>query len=147
MEKPPEGIIAVALAQASFSPCRSKRGAVVFRETSHGVVSIIARAHNRKPEGFDCDGSVSCKATCRVDAIHAEQGALVRAGLHAQGAELLHVKAIDGQLVPSGPPSCVQCSKLALAAQISGVWLYHGDGWRRYDSREFHRLSLANLQP
>jgi hypothetical protein len=48
-------------------------------------------------------------------------------------------------LVPSGGPSCAQCSKLALAAGIVGVWLYHENGWRRYGAGEFHRLSLLAL--
>jgi hypothetical protein len=67
----------------------------------------------------------------------------LRAGLHAQGCDMLHVKTVDGELVPSGGPSCVQCSKLALAAGIAGVWLFHEDGWRRYGAVEFHELSLA----
>ena len=29
---------------------------------------------------------------------------------------MLHVKVVDGQAVPSGPPSCVDCSKLILTA-------------------------------
>jgi hypothetical protein len=36
----------------------------------------------------------------------------------------------------------VQCSKLALACGIAGVWLYLATGWRRYDMQTFHRLSL-----
>jgi hypothetical protein len=34
---------------------------------------------------------------------------------------------------------------LALAAGIVGFWLYHEDGWRRYDSADFHRRSLLTL--
>jgi deoxycytidylate deaminase len=131
--------VSAAIGASVLSPCRSKRGAVVFHEEL-GWTRIWARGHNSTP---DCDGSPRCKATCRTRAVHAEQAALIRAGLHALGRDLLHVKTIDGQLVPSGGPSCVECSKLALAARIAGVWLYHENGWHRYDATEFHRQSLA----
>lgn len=143
IREPPLAIVETAVEQAKYSTCRSQRGAVVFRQTAIDKVSIIARARNRKPDGFECDGTATCKATCRVEAVHAEQAALLRAGLMAQGSDLLHVKVVDGALVPSGPPSCVQCSKLALSAGIAYVWLFHADGWRRYTSDDFHRLSLG----
>jgi hypothetical protein len=54
----------------------------------------------------------------------------------------LHVKTVNGELVPSGGPSCVQCSKLALVCGIAGFWLYHEEGWRRYPMQEFHQLSI-----
>ncbi len=139
---PPAEIVAKACAEAMRSPCRSQRGAVVFRHYD-GAPGCMARGHNDKPEGFACDGSEACKATCRQEAVHAEQHALLRAGLHAQGSDLLHVKVVDQVLVPSGGPSCVQCSKLSLVAGIRFVWLFHESGWRRYDATEFHRLSLA----
>lgn len=136
----PLEILDAAMYRAARSPCRSQRGAVVFRYVPFSVISL---GHNQKPAGFGCDRSDACKATCRVEAIHAEQQALLNAGPAAYGADLLHVKIVAGQLVPSGGPSCVQCSKLALAAGIVGVWLFHDAGWRRYDANEFHRLSLA----
>ena len=141
-ENPPAGVIAIACEQAAFSPCRSKRGAVVFSQANVGVV-IHGRGHNRKPEGFSCDGSAECKESCRIEAVHAEQRALLNAGWSADGADLMHVKVVDRALVESGGPSCVECSKLALAAGITGVWLYHGLGWKRYKTAEFHALSLA----
>lgn len=139
-EMPPQRFIDTAVELSTFSPCRSKRGAVIFRENHR-----IGSGYNFKPRGFDCDGSAACKATCRHEAVHAEQMALMKAGLHAQGCDLLHVKTVDGQLVPSGGPSCVQCSKLALAAGIAGVWLFHAEGWKRYPIGEFHQLSLAAM--
>lgn len=131
--------VRAAIGASVLSPCRSKRGAVVFR---NGF--LLSAGCNYKPSGFDCDGSESCKANCRAGAVHAEQSAILRAGVYVAGnAELLHVKTIDGKLVPSGGPSCAECSKLALAAGIVGVWLYHENGWHRYDATEFHRQSLA----
>jgi deoxycytidylate deaminase len=130
-----------AIAAAMLSPCQSKRGAVVFQGNR-----LIATGFNHKPRPFWCDGTDACKSNCAAEAIHAEQMALLCAGVgRAVGADLLHVKAVDRQLVKSGGPSCVQCSKLALGVEIAGVWLFHGgsDGWRRYPIEEFHRLSLA----
>ena len=137
-EMPPAHIIDLAVQVSGWSPCRSKRGVVIFTG-EHAV----AHGYNYKPRGFDCDQTVACKATCRREAIHAEQQALLSAGPAAAGSDMLHVKTVDGRLVPSGGPSCVQCSKLAVAARIRGVWLYHDAGWQRYPIAEFHRQSLA----
>lgn len=134
---PPAHVVSFAVEVSGFSPCRSKRGVVLFRGAD-----ILGHGYNYKPRGFDCDGSEVCKATCRVEAIHAEQATLLSFGRKAAGADMVHVKSVDGQLVASGGPSCVQCSKLWLAAGVSGFWLYHAEGWRRYEMAEFHRLSL-----
>ena len=137
MTQPPQHVIDFAVEVAGWSPCRSKRGVVIFRDDD-----FVSHGYNYKPRGFDCDGSDACKATCRIEAIHAEQQALLFAGAKAVGADLVHVKAVGGGLVPSGGPSCVQCSKLVLALMLSGVWLYHETGWQRYEPAEFHQISL-----
>lgn len=141
-ELPSRHVVDRAVEIAQYSPCRSKRGAVIFVRATGG---IVAHGYNFKPRGFDCDGSAACKSTCRGEAVHAEQSALMLAGVgQAAGRDLLHVKVVDGVLVASGGPSCIQCSKLAMAAGIAGVWLYHDEGWRRYEMTEFHRLSLES---
>lgn len=138
MEKrnsPLSHIIDFAVESANLSPCRSKRGAAIF--SGENLVSV---GYNMKPRGFTCDGSEECKRNCRNDAIHAEQAAI----LHARstyGCEMLHVKTVNGKLVPSGPPSCLQCSKLILGAGIAFMWLYHESGWKCYDTYTFHLLS------
>lgn len=135
--EPPAHLVEFAVEQAMHSPCRSKRGSVIFLGDD-----IVSHGYNYRPL-VACDGSPDCKATCRQTAVHAEQVALLAAGSsRAWCADMLHVKAIDGKLVPSGGPSCVQCSKLGLVAGIAGIWLYHEDGWRRYSGEEWHRLSL-----
>lgn len=139
MNQPPNPFVVLAVEAALLSPCQSKRGVVIFRGDY-----VISRGYNYKPRGFACDGSDACKSTCRIEAVHAEQHALLQAGLAACGADLVHVKSVDGRLVPSGDPSCVQCSKLILAVGIDGVWLFHEDGWQRYDAERFHRLSLRS---
>ena len=130
-----------AIAAANQSPCRSKRGAVVFADR------IISVGFNSPPPRFSCDGSEQCKATCRKTAVHAEQRAILNAPRsELRGCSILHVKTVDGLLVPSGPPSCLECSKLILEAGIEYVWLFHEDGWRRYGAEEFHRLTLEHHQ-
>jgi deoxycytidylate deaminase len=144
--EPPKHIVRLAIETSRESPCQSKRGVVIFDATDDHRLPL-SRAYNFKPAWFPCDGSNACKATCHEQAVHAEQDALLQLGPKARGAEMLHVKTVNGRMVPSGGPSCVQCSKLAVVAGITAVWLYHDDGWRRYDMREFHRLSLQAARP
>lgn len=88
----PQHVIDFAVEVAGSSPCRSKRGVVIFRGDD-----ILAHGYNYKPKGFDCDGSEACKATCRVEAIHAEQMALLSTTRTISvEADMVHVKAIDG---------------------------------------------------
>lgn len=47
--------------------------------------------------------------------------------------------------VPSGPPSCIECAKLMLSIGITAVWLLHENGWRRYPTEAFYRLTLKEL--
>lgn len=136
---PPSWAIDAAIASSKLSPCRSKRGVAVFVARSH---LIVGSGCNQQIQPFECDGSHACKVICRESAIHAEQAALLQAGRSAVGCDLVHVKTVDGDLVPSGGPSCVQCSKLVVPAGILGVWLLHDTGWRRYEAQEFHRLSV-----
>ena len=100
---PPPFMVQFAVEASKCSPCRSKRGVAIFYRDR-----LIERGFNYKPRSVACDGSAACKATCRTEAIHAEQQALLLAGRMSIGAELLHVKTVEGQLVASGGPSCVQ---------------------------------------
>ena len=136
---PPAHVVSFAIEVSTWSPCRSKRGVVLF-----AGADIIAHGYNYKPRGFECTQDAACKATCRVEAIHAEQAALLHAGRGAEHADLVHIKSVNGQPVPSGGPSCVECSKLIRACGVAGVWLLHDDGWRRYQAVEFHAASLLS---
>lgn len=136
---------AMAVSVASAGPCaKSKRGAVIVTSNRWNVY----RAFNGPPAGVSCTADDTCKSTCRIKAMHAEQRALFAAGRHARGAEMVHAKVVDGKLVPSGPPSCGQCSKAAFDAGIAGFWLYHqfegGPRWHRWDMDLFHARSLAS---
>ncbi len=136
---PPPAAVAKALDASLHSPCLSKRGVSVW---DPATLKVVATGYNWKLPGDACTGDARCKGTCSKSAVHAEQSALLMLGRNAGNMDMLHVKTVDGALVASGPPSCVECSKLIAAACIAGMWLYHQGGWRRYTAAEFHRLSL-----
>ena len=150
-----------AIAAAVSSPCqKSRRGAALW----HPHTAALWSASNTPAVGR-CDGSEDCRRDCPRICLHAEQQVLIKAGRAngrgPQGAELLHVKVVptptsnkleatlgvEGfKLVPSGPPSCAECSKLLLAAGVAGVWLFHEKGWRRYEAADFHHQTIDNLE-
>lgn len=142
------GFFAAALRQAvahgQLSHCRkSHRGAIAWY--AQGKTFTFASGTNM-PLGRPCDGTAGCAATCPFRCVHAEVQALngMRRGTFSE-LQLLHVKVADGKPVPSGGPSCADCSKFILLFQprVAAVWLLHADGWRNYDPEEFHELSVA----
>ncbi len=142
-----DGWIAAAVEEARRSDCcKSKRG-VVIADPHTG--EILVTAHNSKPPPLSCSGSAACRAECRRVAVHAEERALLRLArlrICPIGGVLLHVKVVDGELVGGGPPSCLQCSRLILEAEISTVWLYEvntepgfaGNAWVARSALQFH---------
>lgn len=160
MTKPIESCIAAARHAATLSPCaKSNRGAVVFDPNTG---RIVGRGWNHQPIGYACDGSAACRAACGELCIHAEDAAIraVPSNLlldgQMHGLDLVHVKVVDGQVVPGGGPSCWQCSRLVVDVGIKGVWLYElheiaylpsdpvPGKWRFYRADEFHRLTLQH---
>lgn len=135
----PMAAVQVAVDASKRSTCRSKRGAVAFRDDR-----VISFGWNHKPDG-SCDGSETCKRTCRLEAVHAEEMIAIST-VDISGCDIVHAKTVNDALVPSGGPSCLECSKLMLAAGVRAVWLYHDSGWRRYLINEFHRLTLAHVR-
>ncbi len=133
---PPEFAIQRAVKAAVRSVCRSQRGAAIWEGSK-----FISAGFNRQLPPLTCDHSDACKATCRLTALHAEMDALLR-GRYVEGADMLHVKVLDQCLVPSGGPSCVQCSKLILASGIRYMWLFQSGGWHRYTAADFHHMSV-----
>lgn len=108
-----------AVAVAMKSPCQSKRGVIICDEHS----GLIASGFNHQPFPFICNGSDDCKRNCGKTAIHAEQSAILSANRSLRGCVLLHVKAKDNKPCASGPPSCLECSKLILESGIGYVLL------------------------
>lgn len=156
MTSPPRGAVLAALRAASRSPCvKSKRGVSIY-EPETGLV--ISDGYNSQPSDV-CD--TKCMANCAKLCMHAEQRAIIAAqpwinsipycdGVHVKiftaGGSYTNLNYSDYDLekllVPSGGPSCWQCSRLVLDSKLRGFWLFHENGWRRYDAEEFHRLTL-----
>lgn len=137
MPKPP---MTKLVTWASFAPCqKSKRGAVIVAADGRTF------AGNNIPIVGACDGSAECRRDCAKICVHAEQMALNDAGDAASGAELFHLKVVDGKPVASAAPSCVECSKLILLAGVDGVWLFQEEGWKRWSAEEFHEETLRTL--
>jgi deoxycytidylate deaminase len=159
MNAPPELIVSLAVDTANRGPCaKSKRGVVIYSVATAGGVGVIwGNAFNSPPWPFECSNTDACKADCGRICVHAEQRAIIQAltpsetelrhplaGDPRAELHLVHVKTVDGKLVPSpGGPSCDQCAKLILEAGIRTVWLYVQDGvWSRYDAAGFHQATL-----
>ena len=135
-----------AIEEAKKSSCmKSHRGAVVFdRQTG----SIWGSGRNEPPSPFVCDGT--CKGSCGKVAIHAEQNAIYKAlekNYSLRGLHLIHIKVVDEEPVPGGPPSCIECSKLIVRMGIGVVWLFLEETgeWKSYTGEEFHLATMQNL--
>lgn len=148
----PEHALRYAVKVAGRSPCaKSKRGVVVFNE-----YKILSLGYNTPTIGV-CRGTDECRMACPKICVHAEQTALLSAAFEygeqratrpwdTSPIELLHVKVTDNVPVPSGPPSCAECSKLILASHfIERVWLLHEQGLVSYTPQDFHRQTLITL--
>ena len=139
-----EDALAFAIDKTEDSRCqKSKRGVTIWNPATWEIDGV---GTNGPPHGFACDGSIACRMHCNKLCTHAEVDALMDAGTEAYGDELLHVKVVDGRVVVSGPPSCWQCSREIVAAGISGVWLLHETGWRRYTAEAFHEATLRHCE-
>lgn len=156
--QPPDYVIEAARKAAMQSPCaKSKRGAAAMIVRNGGVEIrpiIGSLGWNGQPNGFTCSGSDACRRDCARLCMHAEQRAVMNAlgswSWRVFDIEIVHVKVVDGQVVPGKGPCCEQCSRLVLDVGMRGVWLYEHDGrvsgapglWRFYRAAEFHRETL-----
>lgn len=154
MKEPPKVAIEVALAAAKQSPCgKSKRGVSVYRvRSTDGDAIVVGLGWNGMPGGAACTNDETCRRLCAQRCVHAEmraiRGAAIRHLVPLTSHDAVHVKiGAAGELVPSGGPSCWQCSREILDVGLGGFWLYHGDclePWRRYTAAEFHASTLIN---
>lgn len=169
IDHPEDYLIASALAVAALSPCRSKRGVVLY-DPDNGAVRGLG--HNGPPASHPCPGRSLCSGTCGQLSVHAEIRALREAAVYVAMRrplgpfDLLHVElAADGGVFACDGPGCWQCSREILdVGFVGGVWLYEragcphceageiaperqcprgAGGWRRYAAGEFHRVTLA----
>lgn len=143
-------LLEAAIFAAIRSPCaKSKRGAAIG--SIEGVGPIVAATNARV--GEPCTADAACRSLCSRAAVHAEQVALMGAlhrGMPLAECELVHIKVVDGQPVPGGPPSCLECSKIMAKAGLGFVWLWEqreeGAIWVRRTAMEFHAETLANVR-
>lgn len=117
-----------ALRTAARSPCRSKRGVVIY---SMRAREPRGEGYNGPPSDLTCPGRSLCEGTCGQRSVHAEVRALRDALRHGAvyGAgpyDLIHVElATHGGVVACVGPSCWQCSREVLdVGFVDGVWLY-----------------------
>lgn len=136
-----EQIVDFAVACGAMSPCaKSKRGVVIMRENG----SVIGHGFNHPPAGRGCTGDDACRTACGQLCVHAEMDALRSLDWrHAGPLDVVHVKVVDGVLVPGGGPSCSSCARDMLDdGRVIAVWLFHTEGWRRYPIAEFYDLTM-----
>lgn len=152
--------LAEAVKIGAQSPCaKSKRGVVIFVNEPLSEY-VLGAGFNHPPKPFKCAATNECRRECGKICIHAEQAAILNTDAQVlnesdgfRGCDMLHVKVVDGKPVPSGGPSCVECSKLILEAGLAAMWLYEdrggfGDGPKlyRYTAVEFHEQTLRHLE-
>jgi deoxycytidylate deaminase len=148
MTPPTAEIVSTLVRMGQLAPCvKSKRGVVIVDTR---MTAVVANAFNGPPPPFTCGGDDACRADCNKICVHAEAAAISR--LNEEGYEarseyvLVHAKIVGDQMVPSGPPSCWQCSRQILHDGFAGVWLYEStppvNRWRFYTALEFHRATL-----
>lgn len=135
MTEPPANVVARALEVAAQSPCRSKRGVVVFGRDY--VPPLIAGDGFNSPPGLlGCPGRDRCAGTCGQRSVHAEVRALrdaawwrARFGV-MKLFDLVHVElslslSLMLSVRPCAGPTCPGCAAQILdVGFIDGVWLY-----------------------
>lgn len=165
---PGQHMIDHALRIAAQSPCRSKRGVVLYDMRTG---AFRGAGFNGPPQG--CPGRAVCAGTCGKRSAHAEMRALrcaedYRLDFTLFGPyDLIHVElAADGGVVACAGPSCPGCAAQILdVGFVGGVWLYERfeedsvagvvtderigrhtprmvERWLRYDAQQFYMATL-----
>lgn len=133
-----------AAREARKSGCRkSQRGAVIADE----VGNIVGRGYNMPTICGKCCMRQDIRDNGQAErcaAIHAEQMAVLDAFSRREslrGLTLYHIKVQDGQMIPSGHPSCTVCSRIIAFTGVKVV-LWHREGYALYQPEEFNDLSF-----
>lgn len=168
--------IETAIVFARTSPCRkSRRGCAIFNPAAAGVAGLIIGAgFNGQVPPWRCDGTCNRKledgrSVCGLTAEHAEYRAIISAidclalsnrwstEQRLGGMELVHIKVNEnGVPVPSGGPSCIDCSRHVVSSRLEAVWLFqHGTvtdangigrhtpaSWVRWPALDFHAETM-----
>lgn len=149
-DQPPNHVVTAAVEAARKSWCaKDTRGAALYHRDPgrYGSTSrLVVAAANGPAPPFKCSGSAECRAACGKLAVHAEERALHEweRKVGPEGPDVVHIRLVENIPAPSGPPSCITCSRTMLLHGVAAVWLWHETGWRRYPIVEFHALSLQH---
>lgn len=139
--------------EGSRGPCaKSKRVSAIISsslETYDGISSYpYIIAVNTPPGKFTCMNNELCRVNCNKVCVHAEENVILQAfkyrTIEVMGGACLHLKIVGGKAVASGNPSCISCSRKILQAGLKYMYLFHENGWKRYEAEEFHQLSLES---
>ncbi|MDO8676591.1 MAG: hypothetical protein Q7K16_02990 [Candidatus Azambacteria bacterium] len=143
-----ENFFEEASKEARKSLClRDKCGAIIVLNGN-----IIGKGYNAPPN--DDTSRRMCKedlvATLnpksdRTCCVHAEWRAIIDAIKNKKdisGSTLYFIRVdSDGNLLKSGKPYCTVCSRLALDTKIKYFALWHDEGIKIYDTKEYDKLS------
>ncbi|MFH0929237.1 MAG: deaminase [Candidatus Aenigmatarchaeota archaeon] len=132
---------------AKNSTCRkSQRGVVIVKDGK-----IIGRGNNNTVMEELCEPPCALERPKdkrnkdKCPAYHAEEEAILDALERynsLKGSRMYHIKVKEGEIKPSGKPSCTRCSVLVLRSGIEEFVLLHEEGLTVYDSEEFNRKSF-----
>ena len=139
----------LAAGEAKKSTCKkSQRGAIIVKDNE-----IIGRGYNKVTLDSLCNPCIreDIKDNNKVElcyAIHAEQMAIIDAinnkaktGRFLNGSRMYNIKLKNGEMIPSGEPSCTVCSRMIYVAGIEVV-LWTENGFAIYEPREFNEASF-----
>lgn len=138
--------MAIAAEYAKNSSCRkSKRGVVIVKDNK-----IIGSGYNDVTIESLCDPCIreEIRDNSRVElcsAVHAEHAAIIDAlkrGNSLEGSVMYHIKVKDGEMKPSGKPSCTMCSREILKSGVSEFVIWHNEGHAIYSAKEFNEISF-----
>ncbi len=132
----------IAAEVARNSKCKkSQRGVIIVKDNE-----IISKGYN-KPMKDDCCLRERIKDNSHVElcnAVHAEDMAIGysdNSKEQLKGARMYHIKLKNGEMMPSGKPSCTMCSKLVQLMGLEFV-LWHEEGYTIYQPEEFNEMSF-----
>lgn len=132
----------LAAKEAENSRCKkSQRGVVIVNNGE-----VVSKGYNTPTiEGYCClREKINDNSRIKLcSAIHAEEMAILKSPREKLiGAVMYHIKTKNGEMKPSGKPSCPSCSKSILYSGIKEFVLWHEGGYYSYNSYEFNRLSI-----